>query len=200
MHQNIIFINFLHSLNLFHFFFFLISNAAVLFEESVVNNGGSSGGVSAYEENFAAIKRHKTIGKNTNLSPYPSGSAQFPINDRLQTFVHTFETLEQCAAACPRPCAMTVMEELEMMQRWICDPNARLENYNQHRLPPTDKNFLGSSRTERGGKDNNKNNFLYILNNQALLIIVPIILLIILCSLILIRRCGVKSSSSTTSL
>ncbi|CAK5028561.1 unnamed protein product [Meloidogyne enterolobii] len=206
MQQNFIFINFLQSFNLFHFFFFLISNAAVLFEESL-NNVGNAGGVgssvSAYEENFGGttINRHKALGKNTNLSPYSSSgsSAQFPINERLQTFVHTFETLEQCAVACPRPCAMTVMEELEMMQRWICDPNARLENYNQHRLPQTDKNFPSSSRTERGGKDANKNNFLQILNNQALLIIVPIILLIILSSLILIRRCGVKSTTSSNS-
>ncbi|KAF7634795.1 hypothetical protein Mgra_00005829 [Meloidogyne graminicola] len=95
---------------------------------------------------------------------------------------------------------MTVMEELEMMQRWVCDPNARLENYGQNRQPSSDKNFLSASRTERGGKDNNGSNLLNILHNQALLIIVPIILLIILCSLILIRRCGVKSSSSTTSL
>uniref|UniRef100_A0A915MGI0 Mannosyl-glycoprotein endo-beta-N-acetylglucosaminidase n=1 Tax=Meloidogyne javanica TaxID=6303 RepID=A0A915MGI0_MELJA len=109
-----------------------LQQKSVLFEESL-NNGGNAGGVgssvSAYEENFGGttIKRHKALGKNTNLSPYSSGSAaQFPINERLQTFVHTFETLEQCAISCPRPCAMTVMEELEMMQRWICDPNARV--------------------------------------------------------------------------
>ena len=64
-----------------------------------------------------------------------------PINERLQTFVHTFETLEQCAISCPRPCAMTVMEELEMMQRWICDPNARVRKL---------KNFSG--KKERFGK------------------------------------------------
>jgi len=80
MQQNFIFINFLQSFNLFQFFFFLISNAAVLFEENL-NNGGNAGGVgssvSAYEENFGGttIKRHKALGKNTNLSPYSSGSA-----------------------------------------------------------------------------------------------------------------------------
>jgi len=80
MQQNFIFINFLQSFNLFQFFFFLISNAAVLFEEGL-NNGGNAGGVgssvSAYEENFGGttIKRHKALGKNTNLSPYSSGSA-----------------------------------------------------------------------------------------------------------------------------
>ena len=153
MQQIIIFINFLQSTIILHFFsvlmFFIFSNAAVLFEESVVGNGGTGGSsISAYEENFASIKRHKTLEKNTmsrdNPSSYTSSgqlSAQFvscliflilenktnqPFNERLQTFVHTFETLEQCAAACPKPCAMTVMEELEMMQRWVCDPNARV--------------------------------------------------------------------------
>ena len=38
---------------------------------------------------------------------------------QVVTFVHTFETPEQCGMICPRPCIMRVMEELEMMQRWI---------------------------------------------------------------------------------
>ena len=38
-------------------------------------------------------------------------------------FIHTFETAEQCAMICLRPCVDQVLEELEMMQRWICDPS-----------------------------------------------------------------------------
>lgn len=38
-------------------------------------------------------------------------------------FIHTFETAEQCAMVCPKPCVDQILEELEMMQRWICDPS-----------------------------------------------------------------------------
>jgi hypothetical protein len=64
---------------------------------------------------------------NEKRQPSHSGSSyEQHKSPPMLSFVHTFETSDQCGMICPRPCVMRIMEDLEMMQRWICDPSARV--------------------------------------------------------------------------
>lgn len=80
---------------------------------------------SIFENDFEEeIKRSKMGTKER--------SGQINENDRLyyygksgsvsnqQPLVHTFGTHESCARICPRPCTAQELEDLAMMQRWIC--------------------------------------------------------------------------------
>lgn len=47
-------------------------------------------------------------------------------NQQPQTLVHTFGTHESCARICPRSCIAQELEDLAMMQRWICPAKVKL--------------------------------------------------------------------------
>uniref|UniRef100_A0A914I7X0 Uncharacterized protein n=1 Tax=Globodera rostochiensis TaxID=31243 RepID=A0A914I7X0_GLORO len=118
-------------------------------------------------------------------------ASQHPLHMTTHQLVHTFETIEQCSTNCPRPCVMQVLEELEMMPRWICDPSQA-----QHSIltknAPSNARSLRPLLNDAGNADGGA---LYALShNQFLLIIAPVACLLILCVAISLRRCNASSS------
>uniref|UniRef100_A0A914I6W4 Uncharacterized protein n=1 Tax=Globodera rostochiensis TaxID=31243 RepID=A0A914I6W4_GLORO len=123
-------------------------------------------------------------------------ASQHPLHMTTHQLVHTFETIEQCSTNCPRPCVMQVLEELEMMPRWICDPSQVEQNNAQHSIltknAPSNARSLRPLLNDAGNADGGA---LYALShNQFLLIIAPVACLLILCVAISLRRCNASSS------
>lgn len=131
-----------------------------------------------------------TATESKRLEESSGGSYEKEKPPPVLAFVHTFETPDQCAMVCPRACVMQIMEELEMMQRWICDPSS-----SRVQKAATQTRRISNGRSHELGEGEEDDDF-ELLHNQVLLIIVPLALLLILCLIILMRRCCFSSSVS----
>ncbi|KAL3124058.1 hypothetical protein niasHT_004647 [Heterodera trifolii] len=147
---------------------------------------------SIYPLNFIAITLTNILISTVHATFFDRDrTAHNPIQMPTHQLIHTFETNEQCLTNCPRPCVMQILEELEMMPRWICDPSSQ----SNAQLPPLAKGTAQNVRSLRPLlNDDGGDTFSH---SQILLAIAPIVCLLILCVAISLRRCSASAAMAT---
>lgn len=77
-----------------------------------------------YEDEFKRVKnqnkQRNSVKMNEIDSLYFYNKNNNQVQKQPETLVHTFGTYESCARICPLQCTAQELEDLAMMQRWIC--------------------------------------------------------------------------------